>query len=48
MKDGPVVVEIPPSSKDVGLFGTLMDAWQRPIEDVGAKGKDKGRGQNIL
>jgi hypothetical protein len=48
VKDGPVVVEIPPSSKDVGLFGTLMDAWQRPLEDVGAKGKDQGRGAKYL
>ena len=48
VKDGPVVVDIPPSSKDVGLFGTLMDAWQRPLEDVGAKGKDQGRGAKYL
>jgi hypothetical protein len=30
VKDGPVVVDIPASIKDVGLTGTLMDAWQRP------------------
>jgi hypothetical protein len=34
VKDGPVIVDIPPSSKDVGLFGTLMDAWQRPLEGI--------------
>jgi hypothetical protein len=44
IKDGPVVIEIPPSEEGVGIFGTLMDAWQRPIDDVGAKGRDKGRG----
>ncbi len=48
VKDGPVVVEIPASSKDVGLTGTLMDAWQRPLEDIGAKGKDQGRGAKYL
>jgi hypothetical protein len=48
VKDGPVVVDIPPSSKDVGIFGTLMDAWQRPLEDVGAKGRDQGRGAKYL
>jgi hypothetical protein len=48
VKDGPVVVEIPASTKDVGLTGTLMDAWQRPLEDVGAKGKDQGRGAKYL
>lgn len=44
VKDGPVVIEIPPSADGVGIFGTLMDAWQRPIDDVGAKGRDTGRG----
>jgi hypothetical protein len=44
IKDGPIVVEIPPSADGVGIFGTLMDAWQRPIDDVGAKGRDKGNG----
>jgi len=44
LKDGPVVVEIPASTADVGIFGTLMESWQRPLEDVGAKGKDGGRG----
>ena len=44
IKDGPIVIEIPPSADGVGIFGTLMDAWQRPIDDVGAKGRDKGNG----
>jgi hypothetical protein len=44
IKDGPVVIEIPPSEEGVGIFGTLMDAWQRPIDDVGAKGRDQGNG----
>jgi len=48
VKDGPVVVEIPPSAEGVAIFGTLMDAWQRPLEDVGAKGKDQGRGGKYL
>ena len=44
IKDGPIVVEIPPSADGIGIFGTIMDAWQRPIDDVGAKGRDQGRG----
>ena len=44
IKDGPIVIEIPPSADGVGIFGTLMDAWQRPIDDVGAKGRDHGNG----
>jgi hypothetical protein len=48
IKNGPIVVEIPASTVDVGIFGTLMDAWQRPIDDVGAAGRDKGRGAKYL
>jgi len=48
IKDGPIVVEIPASTADVGIFGTLMDAWQRPIDDVGAAGRDKGMGATYL
>jgi hypothetical protein len=47
-RDGPVVIEIPPAIEGVSLFGTLMDAWQRPLEDVGAKGADRGRGAKYL
>ena len=46
--DGPVMVEIPPSVEGIGIFGTIMDAWQRPLEDVGAKGRDGGRGAKYL
>ncbi|MGI9240437.1 MAG: DUF1254 domain-containing protein, partial [Verrucomicrobiales bacterium] len=46
--DGPVVVEIPASADGVGIFGTLMDAWQRPIDDVGAKGRDGGKGAKYV
>ncbi len=48
IEDGPVVVEIPPSADGVGIFGTIMDAWQRPIDDVGAAGRDKGRGGKYI
>jgi len=44
ISEGPMVVEIPASADGVGIFGTLMDAWQRPIDDVGAKGRDGGGG----
>ena len=47
-EDGPVVVEIPPSEETVKLFGTIMDAWQRPLDDVGALGRDVGRGAKYL
>ncbi|MGB5817371.1 MAG: DUF1254 domain-containing protein [Thermoanaerobaculia bacterium] len=47
-KDGPVVVEMPPSAEGIGIFGTIMDSWQRPLEDVGAKGRDGGGGAKYL
>jgi len=47
-EDGPVVVEIPPSAEGIGIFGTIMDAWQRPLDDVGAVGRDAGRGAKYL
>jgi hypothetical protein len=46
-KDGPVVVEIPPAV-DAGLFGTLLDAWQVPLVDVGPRGEDRGKGGKYL
>jgi hypothetical protein len=47
-KDGPVVVEMPPAADGIGIFGTIMDAWQRPLDDVGAKGRDGGLGAKYL
>jgi hypothetical protein len=48
VSDGPVVVEIPKTEPDVGLFGVIMDFWQRPLEDVGGRGKDQGLGGKYL
>jgi hypothetical protein len=44
---GPVVVEIPPADGGV-INGSLMDAWQTPLEDVGPAGVDKGKGGKYL
>jgi hypothetical protein len=44
----PVVVVIPPTPPDMGVFGILADAWQRPIADVGPDGVDGGRGAKYL
>lgn len=48
VKNGPVVIEIPEASDEVQLFGTLMDAWQRPLDDIGPGGADKGKGGKYL
>jgi hypothetical protein len=48
MKDvGPMVVEVPPA---VGgsVTGTITDAWQVPLEDVGPAGADRGKGGKYL
>ena len=43
VKEGPVVVEIPP-----GVLGPVDDAYFRWIIDVGATGPDKGKGGKYL
>ena len=30
LKDGPIVVEIPPATSESHLYGVISDAWQRP------------------
>src|SRR6476620_8862119 len=46
-KDGPVVIEIPPSGDGV-INGSIMDPWQAALEDVGPAGADKGAGGKYL
>jgi hypothetical protein len=46
-KDGPVALIIPPSV-EAGLFGSLLDAWQVPLVDVGPRGEDQGKGGKYL
>ena len=44
---GPVVLEIPPADGGV-IVGSIDDAWQTAIEDVGPAGVDKGKGGKYL
>ena len=46
-KDGPIVVDIP-AAVQAGLFGSLLDAWQVPLVDVGPRGEDQGKGGKYL
>jgi hypothetical protein len=46
-QDGPIVIEIPKADDGV-INGTIMDAWQMPLEDVGPAGVDKGAGGKYL
>jgi len=43
-RDGPTVVEIPPGTGP----GTVDDAWQRFVVDMGAPGLDQGKGGKYL
>jgi hypothetical protein len=47
LKNGPVVIHIP-AAIGSGLFGSLNDAWQVPLMDVGPEGEDKGKGAKYL
>lgn len=44
---GPMVLEIPPADGGA-VNGSVMNAWQAPIEDVGPAGVDAGRGGKYL
>jgi hypothetical protein len=46
-KDGPVVLDFPPAA-GAGLFGSILDAWQSPLVDVGPRGEDQGRGARYV
>ena len=45
---GPVVMEIPPAEGDAVIVGSVDDAWQNALEDVGPAGVDKGKGGKFL
>ena len=45
---GPIVVEVPPATDKVSYFGTIVNAWDQPIIDVGPEGADKGKGGKYL
>ena len=43
---GPVVMEIPPADGGA-IVGTIMDAWQTPLEDVGPAGAGPRQGRQV-
>lgn len=44
---GPIVLEIPPADEG-SITGSIDDAWQNALEDVGPTGADKGMGARYL
>ncbi|WMT71718.1 DUF1254 domain-containing protein [Bradyrhizobium sp. Ash2021] len=47
LKDGPVVVEMP-AAVNAGLLGSMVDAWDEPMTDIGPAGEDQGKGGKYL
>lgn len=39
-----MVLEVPPASAKVPLFGSGIDCWEVPLVDVGPTGEDGGKG----
>ena len=46
-KNGPLVIDIP-AAVGAGLFGSINDAWQTPLADIGPHGIDAGNGGRYL
>jgi hypothetical protein len=46
-QDGPVVLDLP-ATGDASLMGTVIDAWQVPVTDLGLAGEDQGKGGKYL
>ena len=47
-KNGPVVIDVPPASEKAFFFGSLLDAWQLPVVDIGPAGDNTGKGGKYL
>jgi hypothetical protein len=46
--NGPVVLEIPPIEAESSITGSIDDAWQCALDDVGPAGVDQGKGGKYL
>lgn len=44
LRNGPVRINLPAGS----YVGSALDAWQRPLEDIGTAGRDNGEGATYL
>jgi hypothetical protein len=48
LHDGPRVLEVPPASDKIALFGSAIDSFEVPLVDVGPTGTDAGKGGKYL
>lgn len=47
LEHGPVVVEVP-AAVGAGLLGSMVNAWDEQMSDIGPAGEDKGKGGKYL
>ena len=47
-REGPVVIEVPPVTDGQVIVGSIDEAWQNALVDVGPAGADKGKGGKYL
>ena len=47
LKDGPLVLDVP-AAEGAGLFGSIVDAWEVPVADLGVAGIDGGKGGKYM
>ncbi|MDE1995628.1 MAG: DUF1254 domain-containing protein, partial [Rhizobiaceae bacterium] len=48
VKDGPIVLDLPPGNSDGSFNGNIVTVWQMPLEDAGLLGADKGASGKYL
>jgi hypothetical protein len=48
LKNGPVVVDVPPASDTAKFYGSIFNVWYKALEDVGPSGLDAGKGGKYL
>ena len=46
--EGPVVIEVPPVTNGQVIVGSIDEAWQNALVDVGPAGADRGKGGKYL
>ena len=48
LRQGPIVLEVPPASDKTVFFGSAIDSWEVPLADIGGTGDDAGKGCRYL
>ena len=48
LRQGPMVLDVPPASDKTVFFGSAIDSWEVPLADIGGTGDDAGKGGKYL